>query len=159
MAQLYTPVQSQIPNEEGKKQWYPQLVKIGKPVTTQQVARLIAQRSSLSEGDTHNVMRNLPDVLKELLTNSRSVSIDGLGTFRLSCTSRGGVDTPEEVNAGQIKRLRILFNPSFTRNPGEGTTRGMFTGIEYVKYIPAKRTSTGSGNESGGNDDDDDPTA
>lgn len=156
MPQLYKPVQSSIPNKDGKRQWHPQLVKIGKAVTTQQVARLIAQRSSLTEGDTHNVMRNLPDVLKELLINSRSVSIDGLGTFRLSCTSQCGVDTPEEVNPSQIGRLRVLFAPLFTRNYGEGTTRSMFTGIEYVKYKPVTRNSTEVDN---GSDDDEDPTA
>ncbi len=137
MAQLFRAVQSPILNQEGKRLWHPQLVKIGKAVTTQEVARMIAQRSSLSEGDTHNVMRNLPYVLKDLLTSSRSVNIEGLGTFRLSCTSKGGVETAEEVNANQIKRLRILFSPTFTRNPGEGTTRSMFTGIQYVKYETA----------------------
>jgi len=170
MPVLFKAKKSTIADKEGNKKWYPQLVKIGKPVETQHIAELIAERSSLSVGDTHNVMRNLAPVMKELLTNGRSISIDGLGTFRMTCRSRGGVETAEDVNAAQIKSLRIVFTPTATRSMGSATTRAMYTGVEYVRYDPATRSSTsgdgdggsGGGNGGGsGNPDDEfiDPTA
>lgn len=155
----YKSVQSTIAAKDGKKKWHPQLVRIGKPVNTQQIAQLIAERSSLSPGDTHNVMRNFAPVMKDLLMNGRSVNIEGLGNFRIICHSGNGVDTSEEVNARQIKRLRIQFTPTATRTIGEGTTRAMFTGAEFVRYDALPRKS---GNNPDDGDDDDyeqDPNA
>jgi len=146
----YKPVQSTIAAKDGKKKWHPQVVRIGKAVTTQQVAQLISERSSLSPGDTHNVMRNFAPVMKELLMNGRSVNIDGLGSFRIVCRSSGGVDTSQEVTPHQIKRLRIQFTPTGTRTVGEGTTRSMFTGAEFVRVDSiGGKSATGSGESEG----------
>jgi len=40
----------------------------------------------------------------------RSVNIDGLGTFRLSFSSKG-VDKPEDFNANMISGLKVIFTP------------------------------------------------
>jgi len=157
----YKPVQSTLASKDGKKKWHPQVVRIGKAVTTQQVAQLISERSSLSAGDTHNVMRNFAPVMKELLMNGRSVNIDGLGSFRIICRSGSGVDTSEEVNPHQIKRLRIQFTPTATLTVGEGTTRSMFTGAEFVRVdsIGGKSGGSSGGSNTGGGGHEPDPDA
>ena len=59
MPLFYRARQSQLKTKEGKKQWHLTLVKVGKMVTSQQLAEVIAEKSSLTPGDVHNVIRNL----------------------------------------------------------------------------------------------------
>ncbi|WP_346343107.1 hypothetical protein [Bacteroides pyogenes] len=44
---------------------YPQLVTVGKPADTQEVARRIARESTLSPADVHAVVRALPEVMSK----------------------------------------------------------------------------------------------
>jgi predicted histone-like DNA-binding protein len=70
----------------------------------------LAEVSSLSAGDVQNVIANLIEQLPKWLMQGNSVKLDGFGTFRLSFSSEG-VETEEEVNAGLITDIRIIFEP------------------------------------------------
>ena len=70
---------------------------------TQMIGETIAERSSLTAGDVHNVIRNLMAVMREQLLNSRTVKLEGLGTFTMVCQSRcKGVDAEADVSPAQI---------------------------------------------------------
>ena len=95
MALFYVARQSQVATKEGEKLYHLTLKKVGKVVETQTMAAEIAEKSSLTEGDVHNVVRNLLSVMRSHLLNSRSVRLDGLGTFTMKASSKGkGVKTP-----------------------------------------------------------------
>ena len=97
------------------------------------VGELIAQKASLTPGDVHNVIRNLMEVMKEQLLNSRTVKLEGLGTFTMIINAGGnGVETADKVSPNQIKYLKCQFTPEFTQNAGGGRTRALTTGVEYV---------------------------
>ena len=81
MPLIYKPYQANIANKAGQKLYYPRLVKFSKMVNTQKMAELIAEKASLTPGDVHNVIRNLMSVMREQLLNSRTVRLEGLGTF------------------------------------------------------------------------------
>jgi len=101
MPLFYRARQSQLKTKEGKKQWHLTLVKVGKMVTSQQLAEVIAEKSSLTPGDVHNVIRNLMTAMRKELLNSRSVRLEGLGTFTMkACTQGHGVDQEEEESGG-----------------------------------------------------------
>ena len=103
MPLFYRARQSQLKTKEGKKQWHLTLVKVGKMVTSQQLAEVIAEKSSLTPGDVHNVIRNLMTAMRKELLNSRSVRLEGLGTFTMkACTQGHGVDQEEEVSPNQV---------------------------------------------------------
>lgn len=126
MPLFYRARQSQLKTKEGKKQWHLTLVKVGKMVTSQQLAEVIAEKSSLTPGDVHNVIRNLMTAMRKELLNSRSVRLEGLGTFTMkACTQGNGVDQEEEVNPNQVKALRCLFTAEYTRPAAIGTTRAL----------------------------------
>ena len=94
MPLIYKPYQATLANKEGQKLYYPRLVKFGKMVNTQKMAELIAEKASLTAGDVHNVIRNLMSVMREQLLNSRTVRLEGLGTFTMIAKAgreRGGV--------------------------------------------------------------------
>ena len=67
--------------KSGDKKWHLNLVKVGKVVSTQQLAEMIAEKSSLTPGDVHNVVRNLMTAMRSALLDSKTVRLDGLGTF------------------------------------------------------------------------------
>lgn len=92
--------------------WHLNLVKAGGTVATQQLAEVIAEKSSLTAGDVQNVVRNLMSVMREYLLNSRSVRLDGLGTFTMKACTRGkGVESADKVSPNQITALKCRFTP------------------------------------------------
>ncbi len=148
MPLFYKPVQSTIPSKDGKKKWHPRLLKVGRVIDTQKIGDIIAEKSSLTPGDVHNVIRNLVSALQEQLQNSRTVCLDGLGCFTMYARSSGnGVDNPEDVKPTQISGLRIRFTPTGQRDVGRNNTvtRSMFTGIEFQRWEDAFPGATGDG--------------
>ena len=61
--------------------WYPQVVTVGKPVTTDQVAERLALISTVSRGDTYAVLKDLGGVLAAFMAEGRTVKLEGVGTF------------------------------------------------------------------------------
>jgi predicted histone-like DNA-binding protein len=102
------------------------------------LAKEVAEYSSLTSGDVKNTIDNLITVMTKHLQASESVTLDGLGSFRMVMRSGGnGVETEEEVSAAQAS-LTILFTPSYTRTPkGAVATRSMVTGARCMRYRPA----------------------
>lgn len=124
MPLFYYARQSSLATKEGAKLWHLSLKKVGRAVDAQQLAEVIAEKSSLTPGDVHNVIRNLMTVMRSQLLNSRTVRLDGLGTFTMKARTRGkGVVKSEDVNPNQVTALRCQFTPEYTRPAAIGTTR------------------------------------
>lgn len=151
MTLFYRAIQSAMASKDGKKGWHPTLVKTGTIVGTQQLGELIAEKSSLTPGDVHNVIRNLMSVMREQLLNSHSVRLDGLGTFTVYARSRGtGVENEEDVNPNQITMLNYQFTPEYFRPAGIGTTRAITNGVKFVHVKKMLGTATSEGDNAGG---------
>ncbi len=161
MTVLYKPFQSNLEDKEsGKKLYYPHVVRVGN-VNSAQLSKEIAAYSSLTPGDVKNTLDNLVTVMTQHLQSSESVSVDGLGTFRMVMSARGrGVESPDEVNASQAT-LTVRFQPATTRNLDRTTaTRSMVTGAKCVRYdkltalpdagLPDDKPSGGDGGDGGG---------
>ena len=150
MAVLFQPYQASIANKQGKKLFYPRVVRVS-TINTAQIAKEVAAYSSLSTGDVKNTIDNLITVMGQHLQASQSVNLDGLGSFRMVMKASGnGVDTADEVSASQAT-LTVRFMPASTRNAnGTVATRSMVTGVKCVRFD--KATSTGSTDGSGGSD-------
>ena len=126
MPVLYKPFQSNLEDKKsGKKLFYPHVVRTGN-INSAQLSKEIAAYSSLSPGDVKNTLDNLVTVMAQHLQSSESVSVDGLGTFRMVMSARGrGVETADEVR----------FQPTTTKNLDRTTaTRSMVTGAKCARY-------------------------
>ena len=135
MSLFYKALRSTLKSKDGIRKYYPRVIKTGGTVETFELASEVAERSSLTPGDMYNALNNLMPVMRRHLLNGCAVNLNGLGTFTIVSKSNGkGVNTEEEVNASQITGLRIRFTPSYTRNNIEGTTRAMFSGVEFRKW-------------------------
>ena len=62
MPLFYYARQSSLATKEGAKLWHLSSKKVGRAVDAQQLAEVIAEKSSLTPGDVHNVIRNLMTV-------------------------------------------------------------------------------------------------
>ena len=95
--------------------WYPQVVTVGKPITTDQVSNRLASISTVSRGDTYAVLKNLGEVMAAFMAEGRTVKLDGIGTFYYTINADKGIAKPEEVTAKQIKNVRVRFIPESSR--------------------------------------------
>jgi predicted histone-like DNA-binding protein len=139
MALLYSAYKSAIATRDGEKKWHPRIVKVGNAMTSYELGVEISKRSSMTPGDALNVLDAMMDIIQQNLMNSRSVSLDRLGTFTVTCKSTGnGVDTEEEVSSKQITDLKVRFTPSYSRSHYNGITRAMFEGVTFEKINRAK---------------------
>ena len=157
MPLFYKAVQSPIANKTGAKLWHLNLVKAGGTVATQQLAEVIAEKSSLTPGDVQNVVRNLLSVMRVHLLNSHSVRLEGLGTFTMGIRSRGkGVDVEEKVNPNQITSVHCRFTPEYFRPIAVGTTRALTQGMTFAH---ADLIGKVVDNNAGGDGEGEDPAA
>ena len=160
MPLFYKAVQSPIANKAGAKLWHLNLVKAGGTVATQQLAEVIAEKSSLTAGDVQNVVRNLMSVMREYLLNSRSVRLDGLGTFTMKACKRGkGVESADKVSPNQITALKCRFTPEYTRPAAIGTTRALTQGVQFLHADLLKNDTSEEGPSGGGSGEGEDPAA
>lgn len=114
--------------------WFPQLILVGKPAKTQEVAERLARESTVSPADVHAVIRALPDVMAEIMAEGRSVQLEGLGTFYYTCQASGkGVDSEEKVNANQITAVRVQFLPARQRE-GTQMTRALVGNLTFTEW-------------------------
>ena len=149
MPLLYYARQSQLKTKEGVKQWQLAWIKVGRSVNLQQLGEMVAEKCSATPGDVHNVVRNLMSVMRLQLLNSRTVRLDGLGTFTVIARTRGkGVDAEKDVSPNQVTSLHFMFTPEYTRPAALGTTRALWQGVEFEKW-------TGKDAADGGKDPDD----
>lgn len=143
--------------------WYPQVVTVGKPVTTDEVADRLSKISTVSRADTYAVLKDMADVLSDYMAQGRTVKLDGLGTFYYTAVSNGqGVDSPEKVTAAQITGVRIRFIPESTRSNGNRTvTRSLVNDNIFWEEWGGKdadSSTPGGGEEEGGGGEAPDPT-
>ena len=156
MPLFYYARQSSLATKEGAKLWHLSLKKVGRAVDAQQLAEVIAEKSSLTPGDVHNVIRNLMTVMRSQLLNSRTVRLDGLGTFTMKARTRGkGTEKAEDVNPNQVTALRCQFTPEYTRDAGGNITRALIQGASYIHVNQlTKALGAGGGGNTGGSGDD-----
>ena len=92
--------------------WYPKSVLVGKPVTTEQIAKRVATESTVAPADVAAVLTALGPVMADYMSQGRS-----------------GVATEKEVTVNQITGVRVRFIPEtrYRREGGGGrvATRGL----------------------------------
>ena len=104
--------------QKGDDKWHPRAVTKGHPYTTDEIARLLSEMSTVTPG--------------------HSVKLKGIGTFYYTCRSEGtGVDTPEEVSPAQITAVQIRFIPEYYRGQcGQVTERTLLS--PHIEWVDAE---------------------
>ncbi|MDR1326046.1 MAG: hypothetical protein LBK00_08430 [Treponema sp.] len=110
MAVWLRKIRRENPQDRNQSKWYLTQEKSGN-VGIKDIAKEIEGRSALSLGDVQSVLSNMMEVLPVFLKLGQSVNLEGFATFRISVTS-DGTATPEELNARNVKGVKLLFLPS-----------------------------------------------
>lgn len=71
----------------------------------------ITDLSTVSIGDTYNVLQSLAHLIRKHLQNGRTLKVGDLGIFYATISSEGK-DTEEEVDVNSIRKAQIRFRPS-----------------------------------------------
>lgn len=74
------------------------------------LAYLVANQSTVREGDCYAVIISLLHNIIDELKNGNIVKLDDLGSFQLSVSS-DGVENQEDVNQNLVKDVRLRFRP------------------------------------------------
>lgn len=90
--------------------YYPCAVSVGE-VHLDDLARIIASRSTMSRADCYGVIIALSDVIGEALSNGNIVKIDSLGTFQLVLQGTSS-ETEDALGKSNIKGAKINYKPS-----------------------------------------------
>lgn len=77
-------------------------------ISTREIAKQLAGRSSLTPADIRATLIGLVEVMETYLHMGYSVKLDDLGVFRLSVTS-DGYDTPEECTPHRVRAAKLCF--------------------------------------------------
>ena len=99
-------------------------------------------------------------VLTRHLQSSQTVTLEGLGTFRIVMIAGGrGVETAKEVSASQAS-LTVRFQPCTTKNLDHSVaTRSMVTGVKCMRFDLADAAAPGGEVNPDPNPDDGDEEA
>lgn len=98
-----------VKNDPTKKFYAAPVTERAMPVA--QFARLATTDSALSSGEMLAALEFFGQTAMQQLLQGHSVEIPGIGTLRISFSSKG-VDKPEQFNARtMISNARILFRP------------------------------------------------
>ena len=107
MAALYDLFRTPQPQDKKEVRYHARSVVTGK-VDTQDLVRIIAQRSAFKEGVVTGVLVSLEDVLSELLADGKSVQLDGVGAFRISAKSPSVRDR-HEIRSESIEFKGVVY--------------------------------------------------
>lgn len=79
-----------------------------RPFELEDIAEQIQAKCTIHASDVLAVLRCLQETIIEGLRDGKSVRLGDLGCFRPTVSSEG-FDTPEEVTAKAIKRVKVTF--------------------------------------------------
>ena len=97
-------------NPAAAKRWYPVLKSTGL-VKEREVARLLADETTLNAKEAEMAVSQLLKVVTNLLMSGSTVQLGSLGSFRLTASTEGS-DTEAEVTGAKIKKVNVRFSES-----------------------------------------------
>lgn len=114
--------------------WYAVAVQTG-TVGTDQLADIIQRNCSMKKSDVVAVLTELVEVMTDQLQSSKTVRLEGLGSFKLGVRSIGA-DTEEKFTvARNVTGLRVNFLAEGKKNPATGkVTRTFLNGCTLQKW-------------------------
>lgn len=137
MSMIYLVRKKLFSTAEGMKQLYyavQRAVQQRGGITTEELARRMASRKGMCEGDVEGVLVDLPKFIGDALKNGESVTIRGLGSFHVALTS-DGFEHPDDVTPGKVRLSRVYFRPDKALVARLGENMDFFR-YPLSKYFP-----------------------
>lgn len=90
--------------------YYPCAVSQGE-VTLDDLAKIIASRSTVSRADCYGVIYGLTQVIGEMLSEGKIVKIDSLGSLKITLQGTPA-NTEAELGKSNIKKVNVVYKPA-----------------------------------------------
>lgn len=90
--------------------YYPCAVSQGE-VTLDDLAKIIASRSTVSRADCYGVIYGLTQVIGEMLSEGKIVKIDSLGSLKVTLQGTPA-NTEAELGKSNIKKVNVIYKPA-----------------------------------------------
>ncbi|MBP1645940.1 MAG: DNA-binding protein [Bacteroidetes bacterium] len=128
MRRYYSVSAKKFIDKDGQEvvRYYPNAVSAGH-FSSEDMARDIAEATSLSEPDVIGALKAFSIVLKNRLKLGYNIKLDGIGTFSLSVTGEA-CNTEKECKPNKVKVGKISFR-------AESKLRKEMVGIKFFKTI------------------------
>lgn len=108
MAVEFNSVEKKVLNDpSGATKHYAQAKTTGR-ITITHLTEEIGRTSTVNGADIRAVLYSLVELVPKHLSEGKIVELQGLGSFRVSISSKAE-DSPEEVTAHSIKKGRVIF--------------------------------------------------
>ena len=112
----YTIEKKVLPSDRSKAKYYPKIVR-GETLTTEQVAALLQERTTLDNSEVFGFLNALGKAVRSYVTNSYVVEVEGLGIFTPTMKATS-VDTEEELKASTITKKCVNYRPTTLMSNG-----------------------------------------
>lgn len=112
----YTIEKKVLPSDRSKAKYYPKIVR-GETLTTEQVAALLQERTTLDNSGVFGFLNALGKAVRSYVTNSYVVELEGLGIFTPTMKATS-VDTEEELKASAITKKGVNYRPTTLMSNG-----------------------------------------
>ncbi len=131
MALKYTVTDRKVITKDGSRQvrQVARQVNLGK-VTLQQLAKEIADITSLGRGDVESVLTHLSEIAIRYATMGYSVSLGDLGTLTPRLSAKA-VPTGDKYTADNIRKVNVRYTPSLDM-------KERLRAVTFEKWDPAK---------------------
>lgn len=127
MSIRYRKVQNKIDNSSAFGKWYGKAA-ILSTISTKQLAEELSHSTTVTHADILAVLTELAVALRNHLTNSQKVVIDGVGSFQPSLICKAA-DDEKSFSANNIKGFRIVYRPEYVYTATGVNAKGNRTGV------------------------------
>ena len=116
MKLIFKKYQNKVKDSEMFGKWYGRVV-INESVSIEDIALKMQDNCTVKRADILAVLSELGPTMRDLLQDSKRVTIPYLGSFKLSI-STGGANSAKEFNIKeQLKRIKVIFQPETKTTP------------------------------------------
>ena len=95
--------------KDGSKQWYATL-KNYTPVSKQEVIDYAVENSNVDRSVIESAMAGLTQVIQTFLLNGHNLTVDGMGCFFVTNSSKGS-EQSSDVSGDSVTKVHIRFRP------------------------------------------------
>lgn len=106
----YTIAKRKMINDPSVEKYYPKIVR-GNTLDTEKIALLLQERTTLEPGEIYGFLTALSKAIRNYVTDSYVVDIEGLGIFSPTISARA-VNTPDELDATTIRKKGVNYRPT-----------------------------------------------
>ena len=138
-------------NQKAYKKWYGRVV-ITETVGIEQLAKAMQDACTVKRADILAVLSELGPTMRDLIQDSKRVTIPYLGSFKLGIVTEGAAEE-DDFTAKNVKSIRVNFQPTTHIEPNGRRVKELTDGCrvaEYKNVEPGASNSSAGGSSTGG---------